>query len=234
MRGLVVRCDDLGWTPEEAATPPIKLPDRGLELAQRFHDAMQGVPYLAGIIGACVDEDGAAWLASKPEGLVHAVHGWDHGASRPDVRDEFADLGASEIRERISLARNIIGETAHLIPPYNAVASNLPEAAWHEGIRYIWGQESEWPTPPQPYEHGRVWMIPAWAPLYGGSTFRQGTSAAILDTLAMIDVPAPAVLTVHLPWEAARHEDFRGVRRLIGDIAKHVVHPDEFVAEACR
>ena len=231
----VIRVDDAGWTHEESARPPIKKPDPGLRLAQRFHAAMGGLPYLAGVIGAAIDEDGAAWLATKPTGLIPAVHGWDHGAKKPAERDEFYGKVGAEVRDRIAATRRVIGPTPHLIPPYNAASDELLVPAWHEGIRYVWGQESAWPTPPQPYRRGPMWFVPAWAPLYGGSTFRQGAAPSILDTVesGVLDLPGTAVATLHIPWEAARHPDFDGVKRLVERLHSHALHPDEFVAEAC-
>src|SRR5688572_17933391 len=68
---FVLRVDDVGWTARPIDPAPLKAPDVGLELAQRFHRALGGIPYLAGLIPATIrhDDEAQAWLASKPEGM---------------------------------------------------------------------------------------------------------------------------------------------------------------------
>lgn len=228
---ILCRCDDFGWSTEASDTPPIKLPDTGLALAQRFHEAMGGSPYLAGVIAKCVDDEGRAWLQSKPAGLTVALHGWDHGAWQPRERDEFSALSETQSRERIELCQRKVGPTPYWIPPYNSLAPVFLATAWHEGVRYVFSGPSGWPTPPSPYQVERLWIVPAWAPLYGGSRFRQGESPSILESLSKVDLDKPghAVITLHIGWEADKHEYFDGVRELVDRVREHLVTPDEYI-----
>lgn len=234
---ILIRVDDFGWTSQETETPPIKQTDVDLEIAQRFHEAMSGVPYLAGVIPACVTPRGMDWLR-KVDGLAVALHGWDHGSTRPQERDEFSQMSAQEIRTAIDRGQKLIGPTQFFIPPYNAMPANLAEAAWHEGIRYIFGRESEWPAPPQPHQIGRVWFCPAWAPLYGASRWQQGAAQHADGLVGWLKSwgwrHAPAVLTLHITWEHARDPEFNGVRELAKLLDGHAVTAAEFVAETCR
>lgn len=233
---FLCRVDDFGWGVNESSTPPIKMDDRGLELAQRFHAAMGSAPYMAGVIARSVDAWGLAWLRSDPDGLTPAIHGWDHGAWCPDERDEFSWLTETQARERLMKCQRKIGPTPYLIPPYNATAQILLETAWYEGVRYLFGAPRKWPTPPTPHQVGRLWIVPAWWPLYGGSRFAQGESPNILESLAGMDLEAPghAVITLHIGWEAARHPDFDGVKEFVGRVRNYLVTPEEYVGGICQ
>lgn len=229
---IAIRVDDIGWT-DEVLRPPIKKADQGLELARRFHGAMGGAPYLAGVIPAYVDQVGIDWIRSKPDGMAVALHGWDHGANRRNDRDEFSGLSSQEIREKIAMGQARVGPTSHFIPPYNALPPALAEAIWHEDIRYIWGREVDWPTPPSPFEVDRCWMIPSWAKLYGVSKYQLSPGMPILVNMVKSIPAVPAVLTLHIPWEASNDPSFDGVRRLIDMIRDRIVTPDQYVGENC-
>jgi hypothetical protein len=232
---IAIRCDDIGWTDKAAEPMPMKQRDVGFELAQRFHAAMGGVPYLGAIIPSMADGEAVEWLQSKPAGLVPALHGWDH-RMREGERSEFAGLSVVAMRDLLDNGRAVIGRTRHLVPPFNAMAPGLAEACFHEGVKYVWGGPVEWPTPPSPLEleQGTL-LIPAWARIYGATNWPQGTCRPLLETCepSFLDLPGLAVLTLHITWEAARDPDFRGIARLAGRIGPWTISPDEF-AEACR
>jgi hypothetical protein len=198
---------------------------------------MGGVPYLGAVIPSCVDDVGLTWLRSEPAGLTVALHGWNHGADRPEERDEFSGRVERDIRQRLRWGQIRVGPTPHLVPPYNALPYGLPEAAYHEDIRYIWGAEREWPAPPPPHELGRVWLIPAWAPLYGALRFKQAESPVVLDNLrALVGYTCPytAVVVLHIPWEKSREPELGGVREFADFVRDYAITPDEYVEECCR
>lgn len=232
-----IRSDDHGLTPREAAKVPDKLSDKGCEIAKRFHEAMQGVPYLAAVVPAALDEAGGAWIRSKPKGMTVALHGWDH-SMRGDVKDEFHGYTVERMREEIARGQKVVGLTQHFVPPFNAVEDGLAEACYHEGIRYIWGAPSRWPTPPQPYQIYRdLVFVPSWNPMYGATRWEQGNQPRVLTMLryGILDLPGLAVLTLHGPtWEAAKDPEFNGVKELVSIIRNHVVTPEEFLEEARR
>lgn len=232
---FTVRVDDFAWTPQEAERVPMKKPDIGMRVARRFHEAMQGVPYIAGVIPSCVDEEGRAWLGSVTHEMTVALHGYTH---RPvdGVMDEFHGMPMEEMRRLLDLGQKRIGHTKHFIAPFNSIERDLPEACWHEGIRYLWGAPSTWVTPPQPHTIFRdVLFIPSWLPLYGATAWSQGGAPIMLrDIPAMLDLPGLAVLTLHITWEAAKDEAFVGVRALVKVIRDRVVSPEEFCEEAKR
>jgi len=226
-----IRVDDIGWTPTESSTPPIKEPDAGLELAQKFHEAMNGLPYLAGVIPGFMDEIGLNWLRSRPTGLTVALHGWNHALSGGD-RDEFAYHNVGQIRHKLALGQALIGPTEHYIPPFNAVSDKLPAAAWNEGIRYIWGAQKAWPTPPSPYYLYKCLFIPAWAPLYGASGWAQNCdSQPLLTTVSnVLDTTGYAVISLHITWEAGKESGtFWSLRKLVNLIQDSVISPQDFV-----
>lgn len=230
---FVIRVDDVGWSATEApGRAPMKMPDPGLRIARKFHEAMGGVPYLAGVIPAVLDHDGANWIRGRPPGMTVALHGWSHEPSG-SVRSEFHGMDPEKIRERIADGRRVVGFTSHFIPPFNAYDDAWGEPMWHEGIRTVWGLESRWPTPPRPEERGRQIFVPAWAPLYGATRWTQGSAEApIVDVLDRYAVrEGIAVLTLHVTWEAARDPAFEGVRELAGLIRDAAVFPDELLRE---
>lgn len=234
---FAIRVDDYGFTATETAHPPRKTRDVGLACARRFHAAMGGLPYLAGIIAAEVDADGGAWLASKPEGLTTAIHGFHHSYNETPGVSEFAGKTIAQTRDIIEHCRRIIGPTPHLIAPFNKTPRSLLDACGFEKVPWVWAEPSSWPTPPSPhYEENGVWYIPAWARLYGAAGWAQGASTRALvdEARALRGVEGVAVLTLHLPWELARDPEFDAVKRLADAVADSVVSPDEFVSRIGR
>lgn len=235
---LAIRVDDFGWTTTPTPTPPIKEPDVGFQLAQRFHEAMSGLPYLAAIIPANLDEAAQSWLDSKPAGLTPAVHGWDHGAERPSSRDEFEGRTIPFIRDQLDRGRRLLGDTRHYVPPYNALSGRVIDACFHEGLHVIWGGPIDRHTPPEPCTAGGVTLIPAWLPLYGATCGNfSSNNTTLLDVLPrMLATPGHAVLCLHLTWEFSHDQSLDGLRRLC-DLLRaddSVVSPDAFVAAITR
>ena len=244
---IVVRVDDLGWTADEVPDQyPIKLPDMGLALAQRFHAAMQGVPYLGALIPATIADDpqAQAWLAAKPVGLTVAMHGWDH-TPRNGENSEFMGLTLDECRERLErgqhLVESLTGAYAeHFVAPFNHFGGPLLDALALEGVRYAWGggtmrseQPSDWPTqPPIDRSLGVVHFVPSWARLYGSTRWPFGSAPVLLEELPrVLDYPGTAVLVMHLPWELTRGgPDFEGVAQFAARFGEHIISPAEFVA----
>jgi len=233
---VVLRVDDYGWSPREATPSPMKAPDDGLRLAQGFHAALGGLPYLAAVIPAAVDERGLEWLQSEPSGLTIALHGWSHRPAGGGVHSEFHDFDEAGCRALLDqgqrMLRTAAGPPRHFVPPFNAMEPALVDALWHEGLRYVWGAPSAWPTPPQPYDLERLTFIRAWAPLYGASVWRQGPQdRPLLEVWQEVrEWPGKAVMTLHLPWEYARNPGLDGLRRLVEAIGPAVIGPEEFLA----
>src|SRR5512139_613984 len=237
MLRVCLRVDDYGWSTEEIpGAGPLKQSDVGLELAQRFHAALQGLPYLGAVIPASIDDAGRGWLLSAPAGLTVAQHGTTHALSHHGVAHEYHDCETlSDVRHRIAEGRRMLGVpgVTHFVPPFNAVGAELPEALYLEGHRVLWGAPSEWPTPPQPYSRGRMLFVPAWLPLYGATRWRmRAEDRPLLDVWPEVrSLPGRACLTLHLPWEAAHDaERFDGVRRLVALLGEHVISPQEYLA----
>lgn len=233
---LAVRVDDIGWTSESSSRPPLKLSDEGLQIARDFHEAMSGVPYLAGVIPAYVDPPGWKWLKSLSEHeITLALHGFDHGTKRPNERDEFSGLTSKQVRDAIEMGQKRLPRpTRHFIPPYNAMPPRLTDLH-QEGIQYLWVAPRSWDTPPAPYESGPLWIIPAWSHLYGATRWAQAKGDPIVNE-RIRDHPllAPAVVTLHITWEHARDPQFHGVREFARLIRDRAVTPDEFVRATCR
>lgn len=228
---ILLCVDDIGWTPEATGSGALKRPDKGLALARRLHEALGGLPWLAGVIPGALDNEGQDWLRSAPAGLTVALHGFTHGSDRPDMRSEFDGCSEVEIRDRIAAGQGMVGPTPFYIPPYNACDPREADAMWHEGIRYIFGAPVEWPCPPSPHRFGKCWMFPRWSRIYGAVAWIQGGCEPLLDTCksGFLDFPGLAVLTLHLPWEAARDPNFDHVKRLCGRIDSWTTTPQEFV-----
>jgi hypothetical protein len=233
---FLLRVDDIGWTSEESDRPPCKKQDVGLEIAKRFHDALDGIPYLAGVIPAYVDVNGIEWIESEPKGMTVALHGFGHGEPTPGDRHEFEGKSEDFVRTRIAEGRRIVGPTQYYIPPFNSLNPAHVGALWHEGIRYVFGRELDWPTPPSPYEldHG-VKFIPSWSRLYGAIGWQQGAAKRrLLDEIQDIHEfgreAGVAVMTLHLPWESARDPEFKHTKSL-KKFRDMFITPDQFVAE---
>ncbi len=229
---FVIRVDDFGWGAEaDPDNAPLKRVDVGLLHARHFHSVMQGVPYLAGVIPACLDIPAQDWIHSKPAGLSVAVHGWDH-KMRAGSRNEFEGLSENACRDLFSNGMKKIGKTRHLIPPFNAITPEMVRAAWHEGIRFVWGAPSNWFTPPSPREMEMgVVFVPSWTPLYGASGWGQAAGDRPLwQAMAELgNSPGVAVVTLHLPWEFARDPDLRWLRHLVDAHRRWIISPEEFV-----
>lgn len=237
-----IRVDDIGWTATEAANPPMKQPDTGLRLAQRFHEAMQGRPYLAAIIPAAVDDEGLEWLRSHPQGLIPALHGWDHSVSN-GVRNEFHGLSQNDMRVAIDRGRKRLDlDVVHFVPPFNGCEPELAEACVFEGVKYIWGGASHkepapsgWATQPPPYPWGRVTFVPSWRRAYGATRWKMSDDDVPLVSIAdeLVQMPGRVLVTMHIPWEMAKGgEDFSGVRELVELIGELVVTPEEWLGES--
>lgn len=227
---LMIRVDDVAMSPREAAQVPDKLPDTGCEIVRRFHAAMGGLPYLAAVVPAMLDEAGGDWIRSRPPGMTVALHGWDH-TRRGTVANEFHGLTVEEMRNKIADGYKIVGGCKWFVPPFNACEEGLFEACFHEGIRFVCGSPSKWPTPPQPWGvYREVTFVPAWAPLYGATAWSQGGGPVLLKEIARyINEPGVAVLTLHGPtWEFAKDQDFVGVRALVKAVGANVISPEEF------
>lgn len=227
---FAIRVDDVAWTADEIEPPPCKAPDVGLTHAQRFHAAMQGQPYLAGIIPTCLDAEGHAWLRSQPPGLTPAIHGWTHRRVE-GVDSEYRDLTLWQMRERLEAAKHVIGPTQHTIPPFNAVEADFPQACYLENIQYIWGAPSTWPTPPQPYPAGSILLVPSWMPTYAVTVGRMnGDMKPLLETLPnLLKFPGQAVITLHIPWELGKDPTFDGVKRMVDLLGDRILSPEEYV-----
>ena len=231
---FLLRVDDFGLSHREGERVPDKLPDVGCEIARRFHDAMSGLPYLAAVVPAALDEAGGAWIRSRPAGMTVALHGWDH-STRGTVHNEFHGLTMTEMRDKIAAGYKIVGGCKWFIPTFNACEEGLFEACWHESIRFVCGAPSYWPTPPQPWSVYRdVLFVPSWALTYGATGWQQGKNGPppLLETVPMLlNLPGLAVLTLHVNWESAKDAEFKGVRALAEVLRGHVVTPEEFVRE---
>lgn len=228
-----IRVDDVGLLDAEAETPSGKAYDGDCAVSRRFHDALQGLPYLAAVVPAALDGDGRKWIRERPHGMTVAAHGFDHDAS---TRDEMHGLSVAGMRDRIARARDVLGPgVACYVPPFNAFESGLAEACWHEGIRSIWGLQSRWPTPPQPWPIYRdLVFVPAWDVLYGATRWEQSGQRRLLTMInyGLLSLPGIAVLTMHTTWEMSRDPEFKGVRELVGAIRDHVITPDAYLQEA--
>lgn len=231
---FTVRVDDIGWIRNRFADP-------GLILAQRFHESMRGLPYLAAVIPEALDRPGLRWLQSKPEGMTIALHGFNHQPTENGVASEFHECDLDACRQRIGWGLNALRDIKlrHMVLPFNAYTPPLAEACYLAGITHIWGGglhdvtiPSNWPTPPQPYSLGRVGFVPSWAPTYAATLWRMGSDDIPLhETLPRImDLPGKAVMTLHITWEAAKSDDFRGVTWLVEQIRDRAITAQEYLA----
>ncbi len=223
-----VRVDDVGWTHESSTPPPLKKPDQGLREAARLHAALGGLPWLAAVIPATLDAAGAAWLASRPDGLEVALHGWDH--QRVDgIDSEFRGRPEAQCRWMLRDGLAALGPTLHFVPPFNALEPALLDALAKENFRFLWG--NLWETPAPPFRSGGMTHIPAWRRLYGATRRRMSGSAPALihEIPKVIDEKGFAVITLHLPWEAAEESGFSGVRELAGLIRHNTVSPSRYL-----
>ena len=226
---LCLRADDLGWSPHNED----KI-DRGLELAQRCHALLQGLPYLAAVIPAAVDDAGLAWLQSGPEGMRVAMHGLDHSPV------EFRGLTIEACRERICEARRALAGVPieDMVLPNNQYEWGLGIACNHEGIRNVWGGghhtrtgPSGWPTPPEPYPLEEIVFVPSWKPTYAAVTgWMRDDIPPLRETLpALLELPGKAVLTIHITWEAGLNRDLDGIRWLADEVGPYLIPAAEYL-----
>lgn len=232
MRWLLT-VDDYGWTSEESEKPPMKKRDVGLRIARKFHETLNGIPYVAGIIPAEVDAEGLEWIRSNPHNMFVALHGYDHSDPTGD-RNEFKGMSESEVRQKVDAGQRVIGPTPYWIPTYNGLNPDQVAAMHHEGIRYIFGREQHWPSPPSTVEMDRgVVFVPRWKCLYGAFGWVQGgANQRLLDEMVdRCEQPGVAVMTIHLPWESARDPEFRHAA-VVGKVWRdYFITPEQFIAE---
>jgi hypothetical protein len=219
---LCLRVDDLGLLPD-------KRPDVALELARRFHEAMRGFPYLAGIVPGWLNHEARLWLRSRPAGMTPAVHGWKHLPSANGVESEFHDFEYWHCRRLVREAKLIIGEPViDFIPPWNALPELLAMACCDEGLERVWGSPLQELAPPAMTEYG--WRIPAWFPGYCATAYRISDSRpSLIDVLGMVQDDQVLPVTLHITWEASFSPTFDGVRRFIDQFGLCLISPDEFM-----
>ncbi len=233
---LVIRVDDVGWTQEAAEERPLKKVDVGLKLAQRFHAALGGLPWLAGVIPSALDDDGYKWLLSGPAGLTVAMHGVTHRKSQ-GVDSEFRGMTTKQCESLLTEGVERLGlPTSHFIPPFNALEPELTKALKVTGFKTVWGQYEHGMSPPRPMDG--LTFVPSYFPLYSATLAPMGADQPpILSQFergGLLRGPGFAVVTLHLPWEAAKcdADDFEGVRELARVAGKLVVSPDDYLREA--
>jgi hypothetical protein len=223
---VTIRVDDIGWKPHATGR------DKDLSLAQKFHVAMQGVPYLGAVIPICLDDRGREWLQSRPKGLTVAMHGITHEMVEPGVESEFAGRELRECSAMIALGKRILGvETEHFVAPWNHYGESLHEALSISGIIRHWvGPVAD--DKPESVRHLLEYsMAYAWKPLYGAILWPAGTDGiALAETMPEImEREGRAVLTLHLTWEAAKGDDFKGVRWFVEKYMDQVISPEEYI-----
>lgn len=223
---LLLRVDDFGLRPDKST-------DTALELARAFHEALGGLPYLAGIIPGLIGPEGRAWIRSRPRGLRVALHGWKHRLSAGGVESEFHDLDLDGCRPLLRRGQRLIGPTEDFIPPWNAAPEYLQAACAAEGLRRIWGEPRDDADPPAPERTAHGWYIPAWRPLYGATLWHMGDGRpALVDCLeAAAGRVRRAVVTLHVTWEAVYSPSFWGVARLADRYGPDLVGPEEFLED---
>jgi len=230
---FAIRVDDVGWTDKALPQRPLKERDRELLVARKFHSAMGGLPYLAGVIPSALDDAGRFWLASRPDGMRIAMHGVYH--TRVDgVSSEFRGLDVLQCEDLLLTGVMQLGiATKYFIPPFNAMEPALSLALKEVGFSFVWGHYEDDPMLPSKTPD---WIfVPSWLPLYSATKWRmKDGDAPILDVIKdFLDKDGAAVITLHLPWELSRGGDsFGGVRELVELIRDHVVSPDVYVKDA--
>ena len=206
----------------------------GLRNARRFHAALGGLPWLAGVIPTALDDEGREWLRSRPEGLTVAMHGVTHRRAG-GFDSEFRDMNTVEVAKELRRGLSLLGVPArHFIPPYNALEPQLVEVIRNSDLEVVWGHYDTCPKPP--IHHGRHTFVPSFFNLYSATTCSMGPGQApVIDAVHQF-IPGNgfAVITLHLPWELAKSDqnDFNGVRELARVIKDYVVTPDWYAEEA--
>ncbi len=219
---LCLRVDDFGLFTD-------KRPDEDLELAHRFHEAMRGFPYLAGIVPGFLSTEAKEWLWSRPEGMMPAVHGWKHQPSSNGVESEFHDFDYWYCRRLLTKGKQIIGDSVvDFIPPWNALPELLAMACCDEGLERVWVAPAEAFTPPVLTEFG--WRIPAWLPGYCATAWRMSEARpSLIDVLERVEGDQILPVTLHITWEASFSPVFDGVRQFIDQFGICLITPDEYL-----
>lgn len=219
---LVLRVDDVGLIPHGGQ-------DRGLELAKRFHDAMDGLPYLTAVIPGILDRSGVEWIRSRPARMTVALHGWTHAKGMSGGECEYQGMGRGMCIYALERGLGILGDgILDFVPPWNATTPELLGACRRVGLNRIWGQPyaSERPFPPEPKDFGL--FIPSWIPLYGATAWRMADDRpALLDVLPAVG-DVTAVMVLHITWEASFSKTFDGVKRLIAEYGDTFISPEEY------
>jgi hypothetical protein len=221
---LVLRVDDVGWNPDKSA-------DRGLRFAQKFHEAMNGIPFLAAVIPACLDDDGRSWLRSGPAGVTVAMHGYKHLPAREGEPSEFYTLTYRQCLQAIREAKKELSiKTRHFVAPWNHYTDELHDALAIEGFDSRWTGPENGGNPPGLYG-GSFINIPCWRTLSGAFRWKMGPEdQALLDVIPGVsDRPGKAVACLHITWEGCKGEDFRGVREFVQKFSECVITPDEYL-----
>ena len=226
---VVVRVDDVGWNPLKGEDRQ----DYGLKLAKIFHEAMGGAPYLAAVIPACLDDEGRAWIESKPEGLTVGMHGMTHERAGGDRGGEYCWRDKEQIAAMVEQGLLLIpGKVDHFVAPYNTYAEHLHEALAAQGVRYHWTQPEYTEAVPSIEKKDGYFLIPAWKPLYGCIAWPSGPEEKpLLERIPEImKKEGRAVLTLHITWEASRGEQFTGVRWFVERYKNSIISPEEYLA----
>jgi hypothetical protein len=224
---ICLRVDDIGLKPHNYEEV-----DEGLEIARRFHEAMSGAPYIAGIIPTRVDRDGLSWLRSKPTGMTQAIHGYRHAMGMKGEESEFEGMGPGLCIWTLERALKILTMASDFIPPRNALTDILIDACFRQGMIRIWGAPEMGSDPPKPkaLEHGHV--IGSWYPLYGYlDCYVPDGRAPISATLdAIADRPGAAVAVLHITWEASACPSLDSVRRFVDRHGASLITPEAYLA----
>lgn len=231
---FVLRVDDIGWTSEPAEVRPIKKADPELALSKRFHACFKGLPWIAGVIPAALDDVGRAWLQTRPEGMTIAMHGVTHRRAE-GFDSEFRSMSTSTCEALLGQGLGQLGmKTRHFIPPFNVVDVDLVPALAKTGFSVVWGQYEQAPKPPR--RMGSLLFVPSFFGLYSSTLQTMGKDQGpILNNIGKyLDAPGYAVITLHLPWEHSKcdHANFEGIRELVRIVEKHVIAPEKYLEEA--
>lgn len=214
----------------------------GTTVFRRFHAIMRnaGVPYLLAVTPRVshrplspratsrrrLDEDERHVIeALGRDGVVFALHGYDHRTRRrsPRRRSELCGLSLPRLRDRLDRAEAELAATGvHprvFVPPFNrfdaaqyselarryAVVAGGPESVPLLGFRCT------------PRWWGEAVFMPAYPPLYG----RSAEVAAALTRLAVRGVGTWVPIVLHWGWEAdAGWRDLERLAAQLTDVAR--------------
>lgn len=122
---MIVRVDDFPSGSERGEISPTYREDFA-----RFHAAMDGIPYLLGVVPTFATGDDLAWLhALEGDGVEIACHGITH------ARGEF-DVPLSVCIPHLRRASPLV-HTAAFIPPFNHVSAPLLTALRVLGYKLV-------------------------------------------------------------------------------------------------